>query len=104
MPVETACPSCAKRYSITAAAAGRKVRCKACGQTFVAGRDETVNAPKVEDVIEPAWGPSAPPSSATPPTTATNGTTIGRFAIRGKLGAGAFGTVYRAYDPQLDRV
>ncbi|MCE9567323.1 MAG: protein kinase [Planctomycetes bacterium] len=28
---------------------------------------------------------------------------IGRFDIRGWLGAGAFGDVYRAYDPQLDR-
>jgi eukaryotic-like serine/threonine-protein kinase len=28
---------------------------------------------------------------------------IGRFQVRALLGAGAFGTVYRAYDPQLDR-
>ncbi len=28
---------------------------------------------------------------------------IGRFQIRARLGAGAFGTVYRAYDPQLER-
>jgi hypothetical protein len=28
---------------------------------------------------------------------------IGRFAIRGTLGAGAFGRVYRAFDPQLGR-
>ena len=28
---------------------------------------------------------------------------IGRFTLRGRLGAGAFGEVYRAYDPQLDR-
>ncbi|HEV3236898.1 MAG TPA: serine/threonine-protein kinase, partial [Gemmataceae bacterium] len=28
---------------------------------------------------------------------------IGRFQIRALRGAGAFGTVYRAYDPQLDR-
>ncbi len=28
---------------------------------------------------------------------------IGRFEVRSRLGAGAFGTVYRAYDPQLDR-
>jgi hypothetical protein len=28
---------------------------------------------------------------------------IGRFKIQGRLGAGAFGVVYRAYDPRLDR-
>src|SRR5579862_1033387 len=28
---------------------------------------------------------------------------IGRFAIRGTLGSGAFGRVYRAFDPQLGR-
>ncbi|MBT4863697.1 MAG: SUMF1/EgtB/PvdO family nonheme iron enzyme, partial [Planctomycetaceae bacterium] len=28
---------------------------------------------------------------------------LGRFEIRGRLGSGAFGTVYRAHDPQLDR-
>ena len=28
---------------------------------------------------------------------------IGRFTIRQRLGEGAFGVVYRAYDPQLDR-
>src|SRR4051794_41962534 len=28
---------------------------------------------------------------------------IGRYQVRAWLGAGAFGTVYRAYDPQLDR-
>jgi serine/threonine protein kinase len=29
---------------------------------------------------------------------------IGRFQIRARLGTGAFGTVYQAYDPQLERI
>jgi WD40 repeat protein len=63
----------------------------------------------------------ARPAAATPPDDRGNAPTIdpaiqssddtgrgvpkeiGRFQIRGFLGAGAFGTVYRAYDPQLDR-
>jgi WD40 repeat protein/serine/threonine protein kinase len=28
---------------------------------------------------------------------------VGRYEVRAKIGRGAFGTVYRAYDPQLDR-
>jgi formylglycine-generating enzyme required for sulfatase activity len=28
---------------------------------------------------------------------------VGRFQVRARLGAGAFGAVYRAYDPQLER-
>ncbi len=31
-------------------------------------------------------------------------TTLGRFEIKEELGQGAFGRVYRAYDPQLDRM
>ncbi|MCE9530114.1 MAG: protein kinase [Planctomycetes bacterium] len=33
----------------------------------------------------------------------TNTERIGRFEVRGRLGAGAFGEVFRAYDPHLDR-
>jgi predicted oxidoreductase (fatty acid repression mutant protein) len=99
MSVEIDCPKCRKRYPVPPAAAGKRLKCKACGETLVAGASKT----QADDVLEPAWGDTAKPAVATAPT-AGMPTTIGRFAIRGKLGAGAFGTVYRAYDPQLDRV
>lgn len=52
--------------------------------------------------VETSQGPKVPAaprkSSAVPPPK-----TLGRFEIRSVLGEGAFGTVYRARDPQLDR-
>jgi WD40 repeat protein len=63
---------------------GRPVRCTACGETFVAS--ETI------EQRPPAPQPASPALAA-----------VGRFVVRKRLGAGAFGTVYRAYDPQLDR-
>ena len=105
-------PACAKRYSIPEAGAGRSIRCKGCGETFVAAGSATVDAgavkPNTPDAeMEPAWDAVSSPSPASPPAAVpmpVGGNTVGRFVIRGKLGAGAFGTVYRAYDPQLDRV
>jgi WD40 repeat protein len=42
------------------------------------------------------------PETRKPPSGGQPGS-IGRFEVRARLGAGAFGTVFRAYDPQLDR-
>jgi serine/threonine protein kinase len=94
MPIKATCPNptCARQYSVSASVAGRKTRCKGCGQTFVIGDSPTVNGSE----------PPAPTVNRPSPSH-TDLQMVGRFAIRGKLGAGAFGTVYRAYDPQLER-
>jgi WD40 repeat protein/tRNA A-37 threonylcarbamoyl transferase component Bud32 len=61
-----------------------------------------VSAPSVIDNgSAPTIDPAVP--VAEPITTNELPSRLGRFAIRGLLGAGAFGTVYRAYDPQLER-
>ena len=101
MPIEVACPKpgCKKRQKVPSASAGKSVRCKACRETFIATHSPTLSA---TDVFEPAWD-AAPRHTSTVAAPAPAGS-IGRFVIRGRLGSGAFGTVYRAYDPQLDRV
>jgi tRNA A-37 threonylcarbamoyl transferase component Bud32 len=107
--IEVSCtnPNCKKRYRLSSAATGKSVRCRACGETFIAASAATVVAAKDDEVLEPAWT-EIPAPAAIPGVSAHSVTVsdqrVGRFVIRGKLGAGAFGTVYRAYDPQLDRV
>src|SRR5439155_10214857 len=47
--------------------------------------------------------PPGEASQRTPQSGSAFPTAISRYQIRARLGAGAFGTVYRAYDPQLER-
>ena len=90
---------------------GRAARCPRCRTRFTLalaptaeGRDglpptlETVHARRAAPPTHFAEGGASPrPSAATPPAH------VGRFEIRRQLGAGAFGAVYLAHDPQLDR-
>ena len=79
------CPGCSRSYSVDNQHSGKRVRCKQCGHPFS---------------LTPSSADTDPPPSS--PTT-TLPELIGRFEIRARLGAGAFGTVYKAYDPVLDR-
>jgi hypothetical protein len=45
-----------------------------------------------------------PAEQAPPPAATEEGTQLGRFTLRDRLGSGAMGTVYTAWDPQLDRL
>jgi hypothetical protein len=88
---------------------GRKGRCKQCGHVF---RLEA----SVAEVVPPpiAGGHSAGDTdlrqmsrdTAGPVVAKATGnclSRIGRFEVRRKLGLGAFGTVYLAYDPTMNR-
>jgi WD40 repeat protein len=50
-------------------------------------------SPSGSDTVRAAPAPAGPGLPAQ----------VGRFQVRARLGAGAFGAVYRAYDPQLER-
>src|SRR5436190_7507823 len=79
------CPTCARRYA--------RKRPAALG---------TEPAPSSAITAEAAgWElPAAPGKSARPASTLGR---IGRFELTSVLGRGAFGIVYRAYDPVLER-
>src|SRR4051794_8019486 len=108
MPVAVQCPNpaCGKSATVPETHLGRKVRCKHCGETFLAqsAKDTARPAAEAKDTIPEA-------KKAARSTLRRGGgkgadgdlKQLGRFEIRGHLGSGAFGHVYRAYDPQLDR-
>src|SRR5438045_6851822 len=67
-------PTCSHTATVAEAFRGRVVRCALCKQTFTA--------------------PEAPDNGAS---------YTGRFAVRKRIGSGAFGDVYLALDLQLQR-
>lgn len=83
------CPDskCNHRWEVLALPSSGKVTCPNCKKLFVAKqRNSSIHTKKKSSV-----------SSTTLPST------IGRFAVQNFLGAGAFGKVFRAHDPELDR-
>jgi tetratricopeptide (TPR) repeat protein/tRNA A-37 threonylcarbamoyl transferase component Bud32 len=66
---------------------------------------ERAELPAADDILCPACGSSfrVEPGSTTGWTLAGSGTTVGRFEVLSEVGAGAFGTVYLARDPELNR-
>ena len=101
MVVEVQCPWCGGLRQADEALAGQMVPCGQCGRNFTVGNF-------VERTIQPGGG--SEPSEAQPadrqtntPAAGSSPATIGRYAVVRKLGAGALGVVWLAYDPQFDR-
>src|SRR5438477_539923 len=98
--VECPNPACRSRSSLSAELVGRTARCRRCRTRFTV-------APSADNTragSEPQSGEKPVPQTPSAAKTAEDvPAQIGRFQVRCRLGAGAFGTVYRAYDPQLER-
>lgn len=103
MALKTSCPNCGQTLRAKDDQVGKTVRCAACSHRFVVSSilfgDSAAGQPSLE-------------ATSTRDDTATSSTVrrvvptigkVGRFELKQALGQGAFGTVYRAYDPVLDR-
>jgi len=111
--LKTKCPNCNQSLRIDKSRVGKNVRCPACRERFVvssvqpSGRDSIAPSQEaletqasVGDGTSPGAGSDTSVSQIKPTPTIGQ---IGRFQLKAALGQGAFGTVYRAYDPVLDR-
>lgn len=118
--LKTACPHCQKEFNVSDTHIGRRVRCPLCQQALEVKsvRSSTASgtlptAQPLETIVNPVAPPPSVTSSGGQRTTVAslakaasaepNLGKLGRFELKQILGQGAFGRVYRAYDPQLDR-
>src|SRR5262249_37125555 len=74
------CPYCQSPTELVELTPRLEIVCTACGSSF-----------RLEGVSTIGWN-------------SCTGQKLGRFELIGTAGQGAFGTVYKARDPQLDRV
>ncbi len=126
MSLNVKCPSCRKTLKVKDTLAGKTIRCPACQAPCRIPADTPTAAPQLPratseapmaaearsgaDGNSPVIGVESPRPEVARlqpqghgQQTDRPGNQIGRFQIRSALGQGGFGTVYRAYDPILDR-
>ncbi len=90
--MQALCPRCLSPLEVPSEGFGRVSRCPKCDLTIAFQQD--VTAP-----TDPAQAEFAAPMS--PGDELKN---VGRFRIVKRIGRGGFGTVFAAYDPELDRM
>jgi WD40 repeat protein/tRNA A-37 threonylcarbamoyl transferase component Bud32 len=108
------CPGCGKQVKALHSREDGSVLCRRCWQTadpeVVAGDSDRaeptrpaaqVDTERQASRLSTRSGSGRHAGSAKSP--AGQPEQIGRFEVRARLGGGAFGVVYRAYDPHLDR-
>jgi serine/threonine protein kinase len=98
MPVKVLCPNpkCQKSLSLGDDVAGRSARCPSCGASFRV-------APSTGAASGASKVRAAPAAASEPPPASDLPAAIGPYPVRQRLGQGAFGVVYKAFDPALRR-
>jgi serine/threonine protein kinase/tetratricopeptide (TPR) repeat protein len=87
LPSRLNCPHCQKSVALEAGTAQEQLTCPSCGGIF-----------PLDVVSPPGIGPGPGASGLSGPPR------LGQFELLETIGQGAFGTVYRARDVELDRV
>lgn len=104
MTVSVACPSCGKKYQVDSDSLGRTGRCKSCDHSFELKRSDR-DTPRVQNTADTDVGNRSLPSRGNDLHPAGQSQTLGRFQMdpEWEPRSGGFGTVYKAWDPVLER-
>jgi tRNA A-37 threonylcarbamoyl transferase component Bud32/tetratricopeptide (TPR) repeat protein len=98
--MQALCPKCFSPLEIPQDADGNRCSCPYCGLTIAFQRDATPAAdPTLLAGPDDNRGPVVDVAS-----THANERTVGRFRVVKRIGCGSCGTVFEAYDPELDRL
>lgn len=101
MKIRVSCPhpDCSQSYGVETTRLGQAIVCGRCGRQFTLSDTASSSSP---NGFENQLGQDASDEdvASLDPDTPKK---LGRFEIRDRLGAGAFGSVYRAYDLVLER-
>ena len=115
MPITIQCPNpdCQQKYILKEGSLGGQARCKKCGMDFTLEMkaDETgglmprtscLPASKRPTPADAAQSAAASPTPSRPATRSAQ-KKVGPYSVLRRLGGGAMGEVWLAYDPSLDR-